>query len=237
MKTFFNYIEDLTESNFVNITGATQTDFKQLKIDIAKNRFLEFAYIKEFTLKALINNFLKDTEVVQLEPLAEKPLSSQLYWLTDNFYSDLHFERDLINNTVINKETKQVFKLASQTEEKLFKLKSKHKKELEEFTRLHKYDNYGKVIIDLHNKERWREGLKLAKEGNIVEMTEDAYYHFLECVPPKDFCRVSFVCGEPNDHNNKGEGIYLCGIKKGDKFYAQYGTVKEYREKQLFKFI
>jgi hypothetical protein len=208
MKTFFNYIED---------------------------RFEDWEYQDENTIKSLMLDFFKNTKDILLVPLAEKPLVSQIYWFTNDFHNDFTFDNE--NRTVYFEQINLTFHLSSQTEEDLYKLKSKHKEELGEFTRLHKYDNYGKVIIDLHNTKRWSEGLKSAKEGNIVEMTEDAYYHFLECVPPKDFCGVSFVCGEPEDHNNKGEGIYLCGIKKGGKFYAQYGTVKEYRTKQLFKFI
>lgn len=233
MKTFFNYIENLNESSFVNITGDTQTNFKQLKINIKKNRFKEYPYIEETTLKQLGKDFLKCTNVVQLEPLSEKPLSSQLYWLTGDFYSDSNYDRQ--EEKLISFKTKTIFILASQKDESLYKLKQKHQKELDEFKRLHKYDNYGNIIIDLHNPKRWREGLKLAEKGVIVEMTEESYDHFLNCLPPKDFCNVSFVTGEPYNHNKEGKAIYLCCIKKDGKFYAQYGTLAEYRNNKLFK--
>ena len=233
MRTFFNYIANLTESNFVNITGDTEIDLKQFKKDVEENRFTEFPYIEQFTLQTLSKDFLQNTEVVKLEPLSEKALYGQLYWLTGTHNASSEVIRKN-EGLILNDKT---FIFASQTEEDLYKLKAKHKEELEEFTRLHKYDNYGKVIIDLHNTERWAEGLILAKKGEIVEMTEDTYDHFLGCVSPMAFCSVSFVCGEPERHNNKGEGVYLCGIKKRGKFYAQYGTVKEYKAKQLFKSI
>lgn len=92
-----------------------------------------------------------------------------------------------------------------------------------------------KPFITMETKEQWESGMNALKGGQMVEMSEEAYTHFLECVPPKDFCNVSYICGEPYNHNDKGQAIYLCGIERGGKYFAQYGTVRQYANRELFK--
>lgn len=92
-----------------------------------------------------------------------------------------------------------------------------------------------KPFINYNDRQQWEEGLKALDSGAMVEMCEDAFNHFLNCVPPRRMQSTSFVCGEPNDCNSKGENIYLCAIKKGGKYYAQHGTVKQYDKRNLFK--
>jgi len=171
----------------------------------------------------------------KLKPLAELPLSTQLDRLTGKCYTVQDFRRE--GNTVIEIETGHVFEFATQAEEEAFKAEKKRAEEAEAEALRTKYDNHPNVIIDLHNEDRWREGLKLAESDftTAVEMTGAAYWHFLECVPPKRMERGAFVCGEPYTHNDKGEGVYLCGREIAGKHIAQYGTLKQFDNRELFK--
>lgn len=92
-------------------------------------------------------------------------------------------------------------------------------------------------LINDENHEEWRKALNFiyADFTKIVEMTENAYWHFLECVPPKIQERNCYLSGEAYTHNSKGEGVYLSAIEKNNKFYAQMGTIKDFRERKLFK--
>lgn len=91
-------------------------------------------------------------------------------------------------------------------------------------------------FIDFNNGQ-WEAGLTSAAKGNIVEMSEDAYEHFLGCVPPLEMCSSSFICSEPHHHNSQGKGVYIACISKNGKYYAQYGTLSQYKTRQLFKEI
>ena len=92
-------------------------------------------------------------------------------------------------------------------------------------------------IIQLHNYETWTDNLNTLKNdmSKPMEMDEDAYHHFLGCVPPVRQVSGAYCSGEPYTHNGKGEAIYLCGFYNGTKYYAQYGTVKEFDKRLLFK--
>lgn len=173
--------------------------------------------------------------MIQLQPLAKRPLSSQLYNLTGDFYSDHSYTRQA--DTITHILTGKVFKFASMQDERIYKLHAKINERGEEEAKAHKYDHIKYPFIDLNNRQRWIKGLeKLKEQGNpIVEMCEESYDHFLGCVPPREFSLKSFVCGEPYSHNNQGEGIYLCGLNRNGKFYAQYGTIRQYRKGELFK--
>lgn len=91
-------------------------------------------------------------------------------------------------------------------------------------------------ILD-ENKD-WKEALNYIYSdfNNIVEMSEDAYNHFLCCVPPKIIVRDGYVCGEPYSHTSTGQGIYLTAIHRVGKYYAQMGTVSQFINLKLFKF-
>jgi|GEM_PF-2746190 len=171
---------------------------------------------------------------MKLQPLNKSALSSQLYNLTGKFLSDSDFIRN--NDEVIEISTGKKFCFPSQKEEEIFKAQDKIRMEKEKEEREHRHDNKTYPFIDLHNSERWRGGLDHAKTKGFpkTEMCEDAYWHFLECVPPKRMARGGFVCGEPHSHNSQGEAVYLCGTKEGNKYFAKYGTLKQFDSNKLF---
>ena len=86
------------------------------------------------------------------------------------------------------------------------------------------------------NEKQWNEGLQELKSGAIVEMCEESYDHFLGCTPPMVQRGGSYVSGEPYKHNEQGRAVYLCGLSRHGKFYAQYGTVNDFKTRKLFKF-
>lgn len=174
---------------------------------------------------------------IKLKPLSEQPLYGQFFYIFGENYNWNQHRLVITNTTVTDSETGQVYLLATPEEEELFKV-ILAKKEVDERERqLHFYDDKTGPFIDLWNTERWRSGLDHLNNNikEAVEMSEESYWHFLECVPPKRMVSKAFVCGEPYTHNNKGEGIYLCGIQSGDRFFAQYGTIREFDAKELFK--
>ena len=238
--TFFQYVEGLTPHTFVNITGDTVTDFEKFKEDALQNHYEAINKLErtnQTTVKILFESFIKDRNKIQLLPLAEKPLNSQLFWHFGNFVNS----DDLLTGS---KEAYHVdkgisFFYASEEEETVYKEAKAEAERKEAERKAHEYDNHPNIIIDLHNHQRWEEGLKAAKSKPfpVVEMTKEAFWHFLECVPPKRYERVAFLCGEPYTHNSKGEGVYLGGIEKRGKYYAQYGTIKQFDNKEMFKSI
>ena len=44
----------------------------------------------------------------------------------------------------------------------------------------------------------------------------------------------TFVSGEPYRHNEKGEAVYLCCAQESKRFIAQYGTIKQFENRELF---
>tara|TARA_R110002020_G_scaffold475112_1_gene708638 strand:+ start:24971 stop:25489 length:519 start_codon:yes stop_codon:yes gene_type:complete len=172
--------------------------------------------------------------MIKLEPLSKTPLSSQLYNLTDKFFSSRDFEK--VGDEVTELSTGTKFILATEEEERAYKIKKEAAQEAEKLEKFHRHDNKKTPFIDYNNGDRWKAGLSHAKEKGYpkTEMCEDSYWHFLECVPPKRLQRTSFVCGEPYSHNNNGEGVYLCGIQEGERFFARYGTLKQFDSNKLF---
>lgn len=92
-------------------------------------------------------------------------------------------------------------------------------------------------LIDLNDESKWKNGLNelYSDFSKVVELTEEAYDHFLNCLPPLVFSFGGYVSGEPYSHNNDGKGIYLCATKKDNKYYAQMGTVSDFLKRKLFK--
>jgi hypothetical protein len=175
----------------------------------------------------------------KLKPLSQKPLYSQFYHIFGENYNwnQDRLDRKTVKGHVLDTETGDLYALATEEEETAYKAKKERVlKKLKERA-AHKYDHHPIPIIDYNNPERWKEGLKTAKDdmSKAVEMCEEAYWHFLECVPPKVLEPGAYVCGEPYTHNSKGEPVYLCGIQGGKRYFAQYGTVKQFKNRELFK--
>jgi len=171
---------------------------------------------------------------IKLQPLSQRALYSQLYDSIGYSHSD-RFDRETDPSQVLDKETGQVYIMPTEEEENVYKEEKARLDAIEEKRKANLYNNHPNIIIDYNNSERWKEGLSELKKGGIVEMCEESFWHFLECVPPRRQGSNSYVSGEPYTHNSKGESVYLCGIHKGNKYYAQYGTVNEYENKKLFK--
>jgi hypothetical protein len=169
---------------------------------------------------------------MKLQPLNKRPLSSQLYDLTGKFFSDRDFIK--VGDEVTEISTGTKFYLPTQEEEEIFKAAEKIREEEAEKEKQHRHDDKNYPFIDFNNSERWKSGLKHLEGYQKVEMCEESFWHFLECVPPKRYQRTSFVCGEPYSHHNNGEGIYLCGIQEGEKYFAKYGTLKQFDSNKLF---
>lgn len=171
--------------------------------------------------------------MIQLQPLSKRPLSSQLYDHTGDHYNDIYFDK--VNDTLTHKSTGKRFKMPSLESENLFKAQKSWVDKVKETYLKNRYIDKKEPFISYHNSEQWKEGLKALENGGVVEMCEDAFWHFCECVPPKIYERNSFVCGEAHHHNNNGKAVYLCAIEKDGKYYAQHGTIEQYRNRELFK--
>lgn len=171
---------------------------------------------------------------MKLQPLNKTALSSQLYNLTGKFYSERDFKRD--GEKVIELSTGNIFFLPTREEEEQFKAEEEKRQEAEKLEKFHRHDGKNYPFIDYHNPERWKAGLNhLKNEGHPkTEMCEDAYCHFLECVPPLRMKGAKFVCSEPFKHNNQGEAVYLCATKEDGKYFARYGTLKQFDSNQIF---
>ena len=173
----------------------------------------------------------------KLEPLSKFALSTQIDRLhPDDFrlnFMDFIREADKMTNPING----DVYLFASQEEETAYKEEAKRLKEIEDEAKKHKYDHIKTPFIDFNNSERWRNGLNEAQKKGfpVVEMCEDAYYHFLECVPPKIMQGSFYMCSEPHHHNSKGQEICIAGLRVKDKYYAQYGTRQDYKERKMFK--
>lgn len=78
--------------------------------------------------------------------------------------------------------------------------------------------------IILNNWERFNKDLT---EGQKVEISEHIYYHFLNCLPPRNWNGKYFEVGEPHHHDNKGRAIHrACWIEDG-KFFTGYPKMKD----------
>lgn len=172
-----------------------------------------------------------------LEPLAKLPLSTQLDRLHPDNYSGCMWA-DFIRTPeqMTNPENGDIYIFATIEQENEYKEQEEKRIEAEQEARKHKYDHVKTPFIDLYNSERWRNGLEIAKNQPyaVVEMCEDSFYHFMECVPPKIMEGKFYMCSEPYTHNSKGESVCIAGFEKNGRFYAQYGTVNDYRTKKMF---
>ena len=81
-------------------------------------------------------------------------------------------------------------------------------------------------------EENWNRGLKLIKEGNVIETSESVYDWFLGCVPPIKMERGAFLNSEPYRHNSDGKGVYYMGFQQKGKFYGCHATVAQFNEKE-----
>ena len=183
-------------------------------------------------------------EIIKLKPLSESPLSTQLSNVTGdgwNFADYESVEGPRHDSIITHKKSGQQFLCCSLEEEeegaRLRKERAEEKEKIDKHIASHKYDTHPNIIIDYNNPERWNEGLEHCKKGNVTEMCEDSYWHFLECVPPMDMVGGSYCSGEPYTHNSEGQAVYLCGANKQGKYYAEYGTLSEFNSNKLFKNI
>ena len=181
----------------------------------------------------VLNKVKYQNDVIQLEPLSKTALSTQLERITGDMYSDYNYKRAY--SLIIHKDTGKRFKMPSIESENLYKSQLAWVKAVKQIYLKDKYKNIKHPFIYYHNPEQWRDGLNKLKQGGIVEMCKESFWHFAECVPPKRWDRVAFVCREAESHNDKGQRIYLCGIERDGKYFAQYGTLKQYDNKELFK--
>lgn len=54
----------------------------------------------------------------------------------------------------------------------------------------------------------------------LYEITEEAYWWGLECVPPAWMYSTAYLCGEPYTHNNNGDPLFSFGVRLNDKYYS-----------------
>lgn len=60
------------------------------------------------------------------------------------------------------------------------------------------------------------------------EISEEVYFYFLECVPPRLRRKNGFLTGEPYTHNDDGDAVYMAFTTAQDKFfYVGLKTIKE----------
>lgn len=176
-----------------------------------------------------------------LQPFSQKVLSTQL----DNIHPENKnfgcMWADWINTSYgkFDPKTGNKYIYASKEEEQAHKEILKEKEEKAQEIKAHKYDHIKTPFIDFNNPDRWREGLNeaLKEPFKPVEMCEDAYYHFMECVPPKIMNGSFYMCSEPHHHTNRGQEVCIAGIERKGKFFAQYGTREDIRNKIMFQNI
>lgn len=79
-------------------------------------------------------------------------------------------------------------------------------------------ENEIKEEIELNN---WKRELF---EGQKVQISENIYYHLLNCLPPRNWQKSYFEVGEPHHHKN-GKAIHrACWIENG-KYFTGYPKV------------
>lgn len=64
-----------------------------------------------------------------------------------------------------------------------------------------------------------------SKPDQWHETTESMYYEMLCVLPPIKQIGDCFMVGEPLRHNEKGEAIYACFVRFGDRFKAKNLTI------------
>lgn len=62
----------------------------------------------------------------------------------------------------------------------------------------------------------WRAG----RERRAYEITEEAYWWGLGCVPPALMKSSAYLCGEPYTDNAEGQPLYSAAVQTGGRFYA-----------------
>ena len=61
-----------------------------------------------------------------------------------------------------------------------------------------------------------------------LEISEEYYWHLLECVPPIFMDSNSFMNSEPYCHSDTWEGVYMCCCCKENRYYFKLMTKHEY---------
>jgi hypothetical protein len=55
------------------------------------------------------------------------------------------------------------------------------------------------------------------------------FWDMLECLPPKRMDGRKFLVGEADHDNERGEAVYACFKKVGERFYARYLTIDQFQ--------
>ena len=72
-------------------------------------------------------------------------------------------------------------------------------------------------------------GVRLPKHLTLHEMTEEAYYWGLECVPPRAMRSTAYLCGEPySDDLETMRPVYSMGVQVGQRFFTCLMTVAQF---------
>jgi hypothetical protein len=176
-----------------------------------------------------------------LKPFSEQVLSTQLDKIhpENKNYGCMWAEWENTNYGKFDPKTGNKYIYATPEEEKAYKVILKKEEQAQQEIRAHKYDHVKTPFIDYNNPERWRNGLNeaLKEPFKAVEMCEDAYDHFMNCLPPKYFNGSLYMNSEPHHHTNKGEEVCIAGIARKGKYFAQYGTLAELKQNKMFQFI
>jgi hypothetical protein len=91
------------------------------------------------------------------------------------------------------------------------------------------YDPADMVVVD--RKLEWSALWKAMQcyPDAWIETTESMYYDMLNAVPPRCHNSCRFMVGEPHHHNEQGETVYASFRVQGERYFAKYQTVNEYR--------
>lgn len=94
--------------------------------------------------------------------------------------------------------------------------------------------NTQSLCDDLNNALRgpvvWNELWDAMKETPTawIETTETMYWEMLEVLPPVRMEGRKFLVGEADHDNERGEAVYACFKKVGERFYARYLTIAQF---------
>ena len=95
--------------------------------------------------------------------------------------------------------------------------------------------NTQSLADDLNNALRgpvmWQELWDAMKAAPTawIETTEAMYSEMLEVLPPVAMTRRHFLVGEAESHNERGEAVYACFKKIGDRYYARHLTIAQFQ--------
>ena len=84
-------------------------------------------------------------------------------------------------------------------------------------------------VADCNRPEGMHYGVRLPKHLTLHEITEEAYWWGLECVPPREMRSTAYLCGEPySDDLATGKPVYSFGVQVGKRFFTCLMTVAQF---------